>query len=95
MLTESGGYAEGMRQSFFIETYGCQMNKYDSELMAGILSGEGFTQARSLEEADIILVNTCSVRDHAEQRVFGRLGELRRLKDRNPHLVIGLCGCMA
>lgn len=82
-------------KSFYIETYGCQMNKYDSELMAGILTEEGYSPSLKLEHADIVLVNTCSVRDHAEQRVLGRLGELRRLKQRNPEMIIGLCGCMA
>jgi tRNA-2-methylthio-N6-dimethylallyladenosine synthase len=82
-------------KTFYIETYGCQMNKYDSELMAGILSGTGYRPAANLDEADIVLLNTCSVRDRAEQRVFGRLGELKRLKDRNPEVIIGLCGCMA
>lgn len=84
-----------MSKFFYIETYGCQMNKSDSELMAGILTKKGYRQAHRLEDADIVLVNTCSVRDHAEQRVFGRLGELKRLKHENPNLVFGLCGCMA
>lgn len=84
-----------MTKSFFIETYGCQMNRYDSELMAGILSSDGYREANKLDEADIVLVNTCSVRDHAECRVLGRLGQLKHLKCRNPNLIIGLCGCMA
>ena len=84
-----------MNGFFYIETYGCQMNKYDSELMAGILTDEGYKQTLSLEKADIVLINTCSVRNHAEQRVLGRLGELKRFKDKNPNLIVGLCGCMA
>lgn len=71
------------------------MNKYDSELMAGILASKGYGQAFDMEKADIVLINACTVRDHAEQRVFGRLGELKRFKDNNPNLIVGLCGCMA
>ena len=84
-----------MNSFFYIETYGCQMNKYDSELMAGILTSDGYKQTFNVEHADIVLINTCSVRDHAEQRVFGRLGELKRFKKKNPNLILGLCGCMA
>jgi tRNA-2-methylthio-N6-dimethylallyladenosine synthase len=79
--------------SFFIETYGCQMNSADSELMAGVLLREGFERAADLAAADVILVNTCAVRDHAEQRVIGRVGELKRHK--RPGGVLGVVGCMA
>jgi len=82
-----------MDKRYYILTYGCQMNKHDSEVMAGVLEREGFLPATSLEEADVILLNTCSVREHAENRVFGVLGQLKRLK-RNG-VVLGLCGCMA
>src|SRR5688572_24594789 len=84
-----------MKKKAFIETYGCQMNVSDSELMAGILAAQGYDAAKTPEEADIILVNTCAIRDHAEQRVFGRVGELYRLKRDRPELVIGVTGCMA
>ena len=84
-----------MKKKAFIETYGCQMNVSDSELMAGILAAQGYEAAKTPEEADIILVNTCAIRDHAEQRVFGRVGELYRLKRNRPELVIGVTGCMA
>ncbi|MFQ6092111.1 MAG: tRNA (N6-isopentenyl adenosine(37)-C2)-methylthiotransferase MiaB [bacterium] len=83
------------KKTFYIETYGCQMNEYDSELMAGILTRSGYQPSESLDRAEVILVNTCSVREHAERRVFGRLGELRRFKLKDPRLVLGLCGCMA
>ena len=83
------------RKKAFIETYGCQMNISDSELMQGILAAQGYDAALTPEEADVILVNTCAIRDHAEQRVFGRVGELYRLKRDRPELVIGVTGCMA
>ena len=78
---------------FFIETYGCQMNVADSELMAGVLQREGLSAVGTPDEAQVILVNTCAVRDHAEQRVFGRVGELKRHKQ--PGAVLGVVGCMA
>jgi tRNA-2-methylthio-N6-dimethylallyladenosine synthase len=79
----------------FIETYGCQMNEADSELMVGLLSTHGYEAAETREEADVVLVNTCAVRDRAEERVFGRLGALKALKSSNPDLVLGVAGCMA
>jgi len=78
---------------YFIETYGCQMNVADGELMAGLLRGEGYEAAASPDEAHVILVNTCAVRDHAEQRVIGRVGELKRHKREGG--VLGVVGCMA
>jgi tRNA-2-methylthio-N6-dimethylallyladenosine synthase len=80
-------------RGYFIETYGCQMNAADSELMAGVLQREGFTAVGTPDEAQVILVNTCAVRDHAEQRVFGRVGELKRHKQ--PGAILGVVGCMA
>ncbi len=79
----------------FLHTYGCQMNQYDGELVSGILQREGFTLISLPEEADVILLNTCSVREHAEQRVLGRLNALGVLKRRQPGLLIGVLGCMA
>lgn len=79
----------------YVETYGCQMNISDGELMEGILASSGFEVTATPEDADVILVNTCAIREHAEQRVLGRVGELNRLKSRNPELVIGVTGCMA
>lgn len=75
-------------------TYGCQMNERDSEAMAGLLEEMGFEPARRPEEADLILVNTCAVRERAENKVFGKLGELRALKSARPELIIGVAGCM-
>jgi tRNA-2-methylthio-N6-dimethylallyladenosine synthase len=79
----------------YVETYGCQMNISDGELMEGILASSGYALAESPEDADVILVNTCAIREHAEQRVLGRVGELNRLKRANPDLVLGVTGCMA
>ena len=83
------------RPTAYVETYGCQMNISDGELMEGILSSHGYSVVDSPEQADVILVNTCAIREHAEQRVLGRVGELNRLKKGNPELVIGVTGCMA
>jgi tRNA-2-methylthio-N6-dimethylallyladenosine synthase len=77
----------------YIETYGCQMNVSDSELLYGVLGREGYVRTENPAEADVMLVNTCAVRDHAEQRVLGRMGELKRYK--RPGDVLGVVGCMA
>ena len=77
-----------------ITTFGCQMNEYDSERIAGLLERSGYMLTEEEEAADIILFNTCSVRDSAEQRLFGRVWELKPLKTQNPDLKIGICGCM-
>lgn len=81
------------RPTVYIETYGCQMNVSDSELMLGKLTAEGYTPVDRPDGADVILVNTCAIRDHAEQRVVGRLGELKRHMKRGT--VVGVTGCMA
>src|SRR4051812_21842887 len=82
-----------MPKRVYIETYGCQMNVADSELMFGVLSREGYARVEAPEEADVMLVNTCAVRDNAEQRVVGRVGELQRHKRAGD--VLGVVGCMA
>lgn len=79
----------------FLETYGCQMNVADSEVMAGVLERAGMTLVDAPEQADAVILNTCAIREHAEQRVLGRLGEFARLKQSNPALVVGVAGCMA
>jgi tRNA-2-methylthio-N6-dimethylallyladenosine synthase len=79
----------------FIETYGCQMNMADSEVVGGILRNEGYTLTKVIGEADVILVNTCAIRDNAEVRVYGRLGLFSRHKKQRPGVVVGLLGCMA
>jgi tRNA-2-methylthio-N6-dimethylallyladenosine synthase len=84
-----------MSKTFWVETYGCQMNLSDSELMEGVLASGGYTQVASPEDADVILVNTCAIREHAEQRVLGRVAELNRVKRERPGTLLGVCGCMA
>ena len=79
----------------FLETYGCQMNVADSETMAGVLERAGMSLVERPEDADAIVLNTCAIREHAEQRVLGRLGEFARLKRARPGLVVGVAGCMA
>ena len=79
----------------YIETYGCQMNVSDTELMHGILAGQGYVATDRPDDADVILVNTCAIRDHAEQRVIGRVGQLQELRRERPEVVIGVTGCMA
>lgn len=83
------------RKRLFIETYGCQMNVADSEVVAGIMAGEGYELTDELKAADLILVNTCSVREKAEQTVRNKLANFTHLKRLRPHLVIGVLGCMA
>ncbi len=80
---------------YYIESYGCQMNFSDSEIVASILTGEGFGATRNFEEADLILLNTCSIREKAEQTVRKRLTEFRKLKKGRPSILIGVLGCMA
>jgi tRNA-2-methylthio-N6-dimethylallyladenosine synthase len=82
-------------RKIYLETFGCQMNKLDSELVAGDLLRKGFDLTPRADEADVILFNTCSVREHAEQKVYSRLGQLKRRKERQPDLVLGVIGCMA
>ena len=79
----------------YVETYGCQMNISDGELMEGVLENGGFEIVSAPEEADVVLVNTCAIREHAEKRVLGRVSQLNGLKRDRPGLVIGVTGCMA
>jgi len=82
-------------KTFYLETYGCQMNEADSELVAAQLTAAGYRRVERPEEAGVILANTCAVRDHAEQRVLGRLNELGRNKLHRPDVVLGVLGCMS
>ncbi len=81
--------------SVYIETYGCQMNVADTEIVLGILKKQGYKVTDKPENADVVLLNTCSVRDNAEQRIYGRIGNLKTLKYSKPGLVLGILGCMA
>lgn len=83
------------KKRFYIESYGCQMNFADSEIVASILNKEGFGATRNLEEADLIFINTCSIREKAEQTVRKRLTEFRKLKEKKRGMLIGVLGCMA
>lgn len=85
----------GEGRKLFIETYGCQMNAGDSEIVVSIMQQEGYRYTENIDEADIILINTCSIRDNAEQRIWGRLSAMRQLKRRKPSLIVGVIGCMA
>ncbi len=79
---------------YLIETWGCQMNEHDTEVMAGILEQMGYTATDDEHAADLVLLNTCCVREKAESKVFGRLGTLKKLKSNNPEVILGVCGCM-
>ncbi|MFO7819345.1 MAG: tRNA (N6-isopentenyl adenosine(37)-C2)-methylthiotransferase MiaB [Halanaerobacter sp.] len=83
-----------MGKNYYIRTYGCQMNENDSEKIAGVLEDKDYQGVDEIEEADIIILNTCCVRENAELKVFGKLGQLKQLKRENPELLIGVCGCM-
>ncbi len=85
---------EQMRKRYYIETFGCQMNVRDSETLAGILEQNGYCSADTKESADVILYNTCCVREHAEKRVFGNIGALREWKEADPERILAICGCM-
>lgn len=85
----------GKGRKFLIRTYGCQMNEHDTEVMAGILTEMGYTSTSDTNEADIILLNTCAIRENAENKVFGEIGHLKPLKLEKPDLILGVCGCMS
>lgn len=84
-----------MNKKIYIETYGCQMNVVDSEVIFSIMRKEGYERTTVMEDADIILANTCSVRDNAEQRIWGRIEVFRKMKESNPGVIVGIVGCMA
>ena len=83
-----------MQEKYYIVTYGCQMNVHESEKIAGILRGMGYTEAQGTEDADIIVFNTCCIRENAENHAFGNIGALKKLKKQKPHLLIAVGGCM-
>lgn len=83
------------QKKLYLESYGCQMNFSDSEVVASILAQDGYATTRNIAEADLVLINTCSIRDNAEQRVRNRLTEFQHHKQQNPELVVGILGCMA
>lgn len=79
---------------YYIKTYGCQMNVHESEKLAGMLMSLGYTETDKMENADLIVFNTCCIRDGCEQKVFGNLGNLKKLKKQNPRLITAICGCL-
>jgi len=84
-----------MHKKLYIQTYGCQMNDHDSERMAGLLAPDGYAITNRMDEADLILMNTCSIREKAEQKAFSELGRIQQLHRRRPDLIVGVAGCMA
>ncbi len=79
----------------YIETYGCQMNYSDTEIVLSVLSDSGYNETTNIQDSDVILLNTCSIREHAEHKIFKRLDDLKKYKKSNPELVVGILGCMA
>jgi tRNA-2-methylthio-N6-dimethylallyladenosine synthase len=88
-------HKEGNTKKLFIESYGCQMNMNDSEIVASILADQGFNTTQILEEADLVLVNTCSIREKAETTVRNRLKKYNAVKKINKNMKVGVLGCMA
>ena len=84
-----------MPRTYFIRTFGCQMNEHDSERLAGLLVAEGMTPAAAMEDADVVVLNTCCIRENADQRLYGTLGRLKELVDARPGLQIAVGGCLA
>src|SRR4029434_10789162 len=84
-----------MSQRYVVRTFGCQMNEHDSERIAGLLEGEGMVPAEGVENADVIVLNTCCIRENADNKLYGHLGHLKALKDRRPDLQIVVGGCLA
>lgn len=85
----------GQGKRYFLRTYGCQANERDGESIAGILEMMGFAATKNTDDADLIILNTCAVRKNAEDKALGELGSLKRLRKKKPHLIFGMCGCMA
>lgn len=93
-LTESESMKRGKALAYFVNTFGCQQNENDSEKIKGILETAGYVAAKDYENADLILINTCSIRDNADQRLFGHLGFLKTLRSKKPGVIVGVCGCL-
>jgi len=93
-MPEKSEILENNGRKVYIRTYGCQMNEYDSEIMAGLLNNSGYHLTDNLEEAKIIILNTCYVREKVKHKIYSKLGELRKLKEEKPDLILGLSGCL-
>lgn len=85
----------GLNKKYFIKTYGCQMNEHDTENIKAILEDMNFEEVELMEDADLILLNTCAIRENAHNKVFGMIGRIKHLKETKPHIIAGVCGCMA
>lgn len=85
----------GINKKYFVKTYGCQMNQHDGENIKAILEDMSYTETEVMEDADFILLNTCAIRENAHNKVFGMIGRMKHLKESKPHIVTGICGCMA
>lgn len=85
----------GKNKKYYIKTYGCQMNEHDSENIKAILESMGYTESLEMEESDLIILNTCAIRENAHNKVFGFLGRVKHLKESKPDIITGICGCMA
>ena len=92
---EASDTPETTGDRYHVETWGCQMNVHDSEKLAGALESVGYRKATGRDDADVILLNTCSIREKAAEKVFSEIGRLLPLKRKNPRLIVGLCGCVA
>src|SRR6059058_5211944 len=84
-----------MTGRYLIRTFGCQMNEHDSERIAGLLESQGYEPADEAANAEVVVLNTCAVREHADRRLYGALGHLKPLKERNPRMRIVVAGCLA
>ncbi len=93
-LTKTNG-DNGLSKKLYVETYGCQMNFADTEIVNGIMGKNGYSPTENIDESSIILINTCSIRENAEERVYQRLNEIRKYKKQNPAIIVGIIGCMA
>lgn len=85
----------GLSKTYFIKTYGCQMNEHDTENLKAMLEEMGFSEADDYKNSDLVILNTCSIRENAHNKAFGMLGRLKHLKEQRPDIIVGLCGCMA
>ena len=85
----------GLGKKYYLKTYGCQMNVHDSENISAILEDMGFKYVDTLEDADLVILNTCAIRENAHNKMFGFLGRVKHLKESKPNIICGICGCMA
>lgn len=88
-------YNFGINKNYYVRTYGCQMNEHDGERIKGMLESAGYSETEDINKADIVILNTCAIRENAHDKVFGFLGIVNNLKKKNKNLVVGICGCMA